>query len=224
MKEFWKNKTVLLTGSTSGLGAALTTQFLALGAQVAGVARHARPSPAPLILADVADARSVHRIHAEALSYLGQIDVLIHCASTLGPVPLRLLLDTDCEDFGRALDTNVLGPFRLTKLVVPEMILRGNGSVIFVSSDAAVSAYPAWGAYSASKAAQDQLARVLAEELRGTGVRVAAWDPGDMATPMHFAAVPGADPAQLHSPAESARLMLEQIAGERWEPVRRALR
>jgi NAD(P)-dependent dehydrogenase (short-subunit alcohol dehydrogenase family) len=137
---------------------------------------------------------------------------LINNASTLGPSPLRLLLDTDCEDLERALAVNLVGPFRLTKALAGSMALRGRGLVVNISSDAAVETYPRWGAYGASKAALDQLSRVWAAELAGTGVRVLAVDPGEMNTRLHAEAMPEADPASLADPAAVARRILALIA------------
>lgn len=93
---------------------------------------------------------------------------------------------------------------RLTKALCGAMILRRRGLVVNVSSDAAVSAYPKWGAYGASKAALDHLGRILDVELEGTGVRVIAVDPGEMNTRMHADAVPDADPGTLLSPDVAA--------------------
>ena len=133
--------------------------------------------------------------------------MLVNAASTLGPTPLPLLLDTECEDFARVLEVNVLGPFRLSKLVLGSMALRGEGVVINVSSDAAVEAYPGWGAYGASKAALDQLGRIWAAELPG-GVRVLTVDPGEMDTRMHADAMPDADRTTLARPeAVAARVV-----------------
>jgi NAD(P)-dependent dehydrogenase (short-subunit alcohol dehydrogenase family) len=119
-------------------------------------------------------------------------------------VPLRLLLDTDCEDLSRALAVNLVGPFRLTKAIAGAMVLRGRGTVLNISSDAAVEAYERWGAYGASKAALDHLTRTWAAELAGTGVRVLAVDPGEMNTRMHAQAAPDADPTTLADPARVA--------------------
>ena len=102
---------------------------------------------------------------------------------------------------------------------MPDMLLRGAGLVINVSSDAAVSAYPRWGAYGVSKAALNHLTRIFHEELRERGVRFLAVDPGDMRTPMHFAAIPDADPDALLDPADAARRVLE--LAEDPEPVER---
>lgn len=217
----WQNKRVLVTGGTSGLGLALVRGLRERGARVAHVSR--RTGAVGWIGGDVGQKSDVHRIHAEAQAHLGgDVEVLINNASALGPTPLRLLLDTDCEDLTSVLETNILGPFRLTKLVLPSMILRGEGLILNISSDAAVSAYPRWGAYGISKAALDHLTRVFQAELANTGVRLLALDPGDMDTPMHLAAVPDADRASLHSPEDSARLILEQA--DQREPLRRSLR
>jgi NAD(P)-dependent dehydrogenase (short-subunit alcohol dehydrogenase family) len=127
-------------------------------------------------------------------------------------VPLRPLLETDCEDLDAVLGVNLVGPFRLTKLVAGAMALRGRGLVVHVSSDAAVAAYPGWGAYGVSKAAQDHLGRVLAAELAGTGVRVVSVDPGEMDTRMHADAMPDADRATLAAPADVARKLAALVA------------
>ena len=110
-------------------------------------------------------------------------------------MPLRLLLDTDCEDLERALAVNLVGPFRLTKALAGPMVLRGRGTIVNITSDAATEAYERWGAYGASKAALEQLGRVWAAELAGTGVRVLTVDPGEMDTRMHADAIPDADRA-----------------------------
>ena len=94
----------------------------------------------------------------------------------------------------------VFGNTAIGKAVAGAMALRGRGLVVHVSSDAAVEAYARWGAYGASKAAQDHLGRVLAAELDGTGVRVLSVDPGEMDTEMHAAAMPDADRATLLGP------------------------
>lgn len=223
--QFWAGKKALITGGTSGLGRALAGELHRRGADVAIVARNP-----PLvqnfhfIQGDVSDQRQIHRIHAEALSHLGSIDVLFNNASRLGPTPLRLLLDTECEDLARVLETNLLGPFRLTKLVLPGMILNRFGIIVNISSDAAVNAYPTWGSYGASKAALDHLTRVFDVELAGTGVKLLALDPGDMDTPMHAAAVPDADRGALRRPEDSAALIADQLEAERFQPIRRSIR
>jgi NAD(P)-dependent dehydrogenase (short-subunit alcohol dehydrogenase family)/predicted nucleic acid-binding protein len=149
-------------------------------------------------------ATSATRVAAKRTRSSGTSTSLVHCASTLGDTPLRLVADTEPDVFDEVLQVNLAGPFRLTKALLGPMVLRGRGAVVFVSSDAAVEGYPTWGAYGASKAGLDQLARVWAAELAGTGVRVVSLDPGDMDTPMHAAAIPDADPATLAGPEDVA--------------------
>ena len=215
---------VAITGGTSGLGLALVHELLDRGAQVAFVAR-TRPAvervvahrpAAHGIVGDVAAIDQIHPIALQILGALGGLDVLVNNASTLGPVPLALLADTECEAFERALATNVLGPFRLTKALLGSLALaarEGRGALVLnVSSDAGINAYPRWGAYGASKAALHHLSRIWDEELATQGVRVLSLDPGDMDTPMHRAALPDADRSQLKPPAVAARELAEAVA------------
>jgi len=220
----------LITGGSRGLGLALARELGRRGAAVAIVARdpaalatavaslRADGIEAHAIAADVGDKQAIHAIAHQAAALLGDVDLLIHNASTLGPTPLRLLLDTECEDVERALQVNVLGPLRLSKVIAGAMALRGRGTIVHVSSDAAVEAYPRWGAYGASKAALDHLSRTWAAELAGTGVRVLAVDPGEMDTQMHAEAVPDADRASLDDPADVARAIAAILGDEAGAP------
>ena len=207
---------VAITGGTSGLGLALVREFTRRGAQVAFVARHhdrveqvAREIAGTHgIAGDVSHKDEIHPIALQIAGELGGLDVLINNASDLGPVPLALLADTDCEDFERALATNLLGPFRLIKALLGALATSaregGAPAVVNISSDAAVNAYPGWGAYSASKAALRHLTAIWQAELESTGIRFLSADPGDMDTPLHALAVPDADRASLKRPEQSA--------------------
>jgi NAD(P)-dependent dehydrogenase (short-subunit alcohol dehydrogenase family) len=147
---------------------------------------------------------------------LGGLDVLVNNASSLGPVPLALLADTDCEDLELALATNLVGPFRLMKALLGSLAASaragGHPIVVNISSDAAVTPYETWGAYGASKAALLHLGRVWDAELRGEGVRVISIDPGDMDTPLHELAVPDADRRTLKRPEDAASEIVDVIA------------
>lgn len=227
----WNEKRVLITGASRGLGAALAEALSARGAVVALVARHEGPlnevvarirskgGAAFSLVADVADKAATHRISGQAAAVLGHIDVLIHNASTLGPLPLRPLLDTECESLAEVLETNLIGPFRLTRAVLGPMVLRQRGTVLWVSSDAAVEPYANWGSYGASKAAADQLARVLAAEVKTSGVRVLSVDPGEMDTQMHQAAMPEADVTTLARPARVAERIIAVLEDEAGAPT-----
>ena len=214
--RFLDGQSALVTGGSHGLGRALGRALAAAGARVVLVARHAEPlaqavaeirvsgGEAHAIVADVADKDAATAIAGQAAALVGPIDLLINNASTLGPVPLRLLLDTDCEDLERALAVNLVGAFRLTKAIAGPMVLRGAGTIVNVTSDAATEAYERWGAYGASKAALEQLGRIWAAELAGTGVRLFTVDPGEMDTQMHADAIPDANRAELSDPARVA--------------------
>jgi len=217
---------VLVTGASRGLGRALAERLAGRGARVALVAREvgplrdvvgqirARGGTAHAIVGDVADKASTHAIAGQAQGLVGEIAIAIHNASTLGPTPLRLLLDTECEDLQQVLETNLIGPFRLTKVLAGAMAIRGAGAIVHISSDAAVEPYPRWGAYGASKAAQDHLSKILAAELADTGVRVLAVDPGEMDTVMHAEAIPEADRATLQQPDAVAARIVQMIEDE----------
>ena len=212
-----RGRSALITGASRGLGRALAMELAAHGARVVLVARGADELEAVVreirgaggeafaVPGDVGDKRAVHGIAGAAAALAGPIDLLVQNASTLGPLPMPLLLDTECEDLSAVFETNVVGPFRLGKIVAGSMALRGEGLVLHVSSDAAVEGYPGWGAYGVSKAALDHLARVWGAELAGNGVRFLSIDPGEMNTRMHADAAPDADPATLLDPAIAAR-------------------
>jgi NAD(P)-dependent dehydrogenase (short-subunit alcohol dehydrogenase family) len=215
---------VAITGGTAGLGLALVRELLDRGADVAfvarrpdGVVRVAQECGRPHgVIGDVSSKEDIHRIALQVLGALGGLDVLINNASDLGPTPLQLLADTECEDLERALMTNVMGPFRLTKALLGSLAAaareKGGAVVLNVSSDAAVTPYARWGAYGASKAALQHLTRIWEQELASSGIRFISLDPGDMDTAMHAAAVPDADISSLKRPELAAREVADVIA------------
>jgi NAD(P)-dependent dehydrogenase (short-subunit alcohol dehydrogenase family) len=219
-----RGKAVLITGASQGLGQAMMRRFARAGARVVGVARHAEAMEdvaaglraegldAHGVAFDIGDKRAIYPLAGTAAALVGPIDVLIHNASTLGPTPLKLLLDTACEDLQQVLETNVVGPFRLTRAIAGSMVVRGSGLVLQITSDASTSAYPRWGAYGVSKAALDHLGRSWAAELDGTGVRCLTIDPGEMNTQMHRDAIPEADPASLARPEDVAARIAAIVA------------
>ena len=214
---------VAITGGTAGLGLALVREFHRRGAAIAFVARgrHALRVPAREIpgthgfVGDLARKHDIHPVALQITGSLGGLDVLVNNASSLGPVPLALLADTECEQLELALATNLVGPFRLTKALLGALSAsarQGRGAVILnITSDAAINPYPQWGAYGASKAALSHLSRIWDAELAGEGVRVFARDPGDMDTELHALALPGSDPASLKRPATAARELADAI-------------
>lgn len=222
-RDQFRDLRAAITGGTSGLGLALVRELLDRGAQVAFVARgrdgaerveHRYPGSHGIV-GDVSKKSDIHPIAIQVVGMLGGLDVLINSASALGPVPLALLADTDCEDLERALATNVLGPFRLTKALLGALASsarEGRGAVVLnISSDAAINAYPRWGAYGVSKAALHHLSRIWNEELASQGIAFLSLDPGDMDTPLHALAVPDADPAELKRPEIAAVELADAI-------------
>jgi NAD(P)-dependent dehydrogenase (short-subunit alcohol dehydrogenase family) len=209
----------LITGASRGLGEALAVELARQGARLVLVSRR-RAGLEPVVArireaggeahaleADIGSKDDIYPLAGAATALVGPIDLLIHNASDLGPTPLRLLLDTDCEDFERVLAVNLLGPFRLSRVIAGSMALRERGTIVHVSSDASVNAYSHWGAYSVSKAALDHLSRLWAAELNERGVRSFSVDPGEMDTEMHQAALSDADRAALARPdAVAARI------------------
>lgn len=223
-----RGKVALITGASRGLGRALALAFAEEGADLALASRAAsadelrqaqaeaesRGARVLTVGGDVSSRNDVERLAAEALARFGRVDVLVNNASALGPVPLTLLLDTPIDDFQSVLETNVLGPFLLIRALVGPMLARGDGLVINVSSDAAVVGYPQWGPYGVSKAALDQLTRVWAAELEGSGVGIVSIDPGSMNTLMHRQAEPEEDPSQWAEPEQIAPVLVALAAAD----------
>jgi NAD(P)-dependent dehydrogenase (short-subunit alcohol dehydrogenase family) len=218
-----RNRSVLITGGSRGLGRALGNALSAAGARVVLVARNRNSLDAAVteirdrggiafgIPADMGIKADIYPIAGQAAALVGPIDILIQNASTLGVVPLRLLLDTDCEDVENTLNVNLLGPFRLAKAIAGSMAIRGRGLIISISSDAAVEAYAGWGAYGISKVALDHMNRIFAAELHDTGVQFLTVDPGEMDTQMHADAMPDADRGLLTKPEDVAAQIVEII-------------
>ncbi|HEY4026080.1 MAG TPA: SDR family oxidoreductase [Candidatus Dormibacteraeota bacterium] len=219
------HRVALVTGASKGLGRAIALAFAREGADLAICARGAAELEAAAaecrrlgadvlaVPADVAEPEGRERLVALTLARFGRVDVLVNNASTLGPTPLPLLADTEPEAFREVIDVNLVAPFLLTRAIAGGMLMRGDGLIVNVSSDAAVNGYPGWGAYSAAKAGLDGLTRVWAAELSGFGVTVVSVDPGDMDTEMHRAALPDDDPAALARPEDVAEAFVRLAAG-----------
>lgn len=214
---------VIVTGASRGLGAALAEELGRAGSRLVLVSRdpealdavvdriRERGGEAHGVVADVSAPDAASRIAGATGALVGPAEVVIHNAGTLGPVPLAPLADTSDGDFEQALATNLLGPFRLTRTLVGSMALRGRGTVVLVSSDAANTAYAGWGAYGVSKAALEHLGRIWDAELSASGVRFLTVDPGEMDTRMHREAVPEADPSTLLRPEAAAAQLVDLL-------------
>lgn len=195
----------LITGGSAGLGLALTRSLTTDGWTVVTDARDAGRLSAAItdfadrvhaVPGDVTDPAHRRALVAE-VTRLGRLDLLVHNASTLGPVPLRPLAQLEEEQLRSVWTTNVGAPLELTRALLPRL-LEDDGVLLAISSDAAVAHYEGWGPYGASKAALDHLTLTVAEE---TGVTAYAVDPGDMRTQMHQDAFLGEDISDRPLPA-----------------------
>jgi NAD(P)-dependent dehydrogenase (short-subunit alcohol dehydrogenase family) len=187
----------LITGASRGLGRAIALSLRDRGwsmvidargaAALAAVA--AEIPTARAIVGDVTD--SWHRAAlADAVESFGGLHLLVNNASHLGPSPQPQLADYPLAELADVYRVNVTAPLALIQQVLPALLASG-GTIVNVSSDAAVEAYAGWGGYGSSKAALDQLTAILGAEQ--PTVRVYSFDPGDMRTEMHQRAFPGED-------------------------------
>ena len=211
----------IVTGGSRGLGRALAAGLVERGWDVVTDARHAGElAEAASVLGphvhpvpgDVTDPDHSFRLIATAEG-LGGLDAVVLNASHLGPSPQPELDDYPMAELQRVYDVNVFAPLRLVQLALP--LLEASpvgGRIVSVSSDAAVEAYPGWGGYGSSKAALEQLTRVLAVEQ--PGLRVYVVDPGDMNTRMHQEAFPGEDISDRPPPEDSVPGLLEILEGD----------
>jgi NAD(P)-dependent dehydrogenase (short-subunit alcohol dehydrogenase family) len=189
--------TALITGASKGLGHALTEALAERGWVVIADARDDQVLRASLgdiagvvlVPGDVTD--TSHRTElAETVRWHGRLDLLVNNASRLGPSPQPALARYPLDELAGVYATNVHAPLALTQLLLPT-IRQAHGTIVNVSSDAAVEAYDGWGGYGSSKAALDHWTRILGAE--EPDLAVYAFDPGDMRTDLHQAAFPGED-------------------------------
>lgn len=177
------SKVILITGGSSGLGRSMCERLTATGHRVYGTGRQVKglekQNAYTMVGMDVTDAPSVLRAVDAVLADAGRIDVLINNAGLgiQGPVE-----DIDPELAHRLMDTNVYGPHRVMRAVLPAMRAQGNGLIINISSIAANFGLPYRGFYSASKAALDRLSEALSTEVARFGIQVVTVQPGEFNT------------------------------------------
>jgi NAD(P)-dependent dehydrogenase (short-subunit alcohol dehydrogenase family) len=218
----------IITGASRGLGLALASGLAGAGWQLVVDARDGTalagavgPLGARAVPGDVTD--PAHRASlAAAADELGGADLLVNNAGILGPSPQPRLGDYPLDVLRSVYEVNVVAPLGLIQLALPGLRARG-GSIVNVTSDAAVEGYEGWGGYGSAKAAIEQASAVLAAE--EPAVRVWRVDPGDLRTRMHQEAFPDEDisdrplpetvvPAFLHlvtARPESGRVRLAEI-------------
>jgi len=207
-----KNKKIVITGGSKGLGRALAFRFAAEGARLALCARStdllqraelelSLIGPPPITVGcDIADQEQVERFASVVLETFGSIDVLVNNASQLGP---RIdLSEWTPATWNRIIDVNVNGLFSVTRAFLPSMLKQRSGSIINVSSSVGKKGRQRWGAYAASKFALEGFTQTLADEVRTRRIRVNSVNPGPMDTDMRHAAYPDEDRSKLKSPSE----------------------
>jgi NAD(P)-dependent dehydrogenase (short-subunit alcohol dehydrogenase family) len=188
-------RVALVTGGSAGLGLALVKGLAAEGWRVITDGRSEEkfkgadlPEAVTVVVGDLTDAEHREHLLAEVASH-GRLDLLVHNASTLGPIPMRPLAEVDVADLAHVWRTNVGGPLVLTSTMLP-WLREAGGVLLSISSDAAIDHYEGWGLYGASKAGLDHVTLTYGAE---TGLTAYAVDPGDMRTAMHQDAFPGED-------------------------------
>ena len=205
----------LITGASRGLGRALAHALARRSWSLIADARRADDladamrgiADVAAVPGDVTDPGHRARL-AEAAGRTGRLDVLVNNASRLGPSPQPSLRDYPFDELGRVYDTDVFAPLALIQLLVGPLTAAA-GTIVNVSSDAAVEAYPGWGGYGSAKAALDQLTAVLAAE--EPALRCYALDPGDMRTDMHQQAFPGEDISDRPEPGTVVPALLRLL-------------
>ena len=207
-----RGKVALVTGASRGIGRAIAAAYTREGARVFACARHQENLDRAIaeiaaaggeiagVAGDVGSAQDVERIVRAATDRFGIINVLVNNASVLGP---RVdIADYPLAAWQEVININLTGIFMLTRAVVPIMRKQRSGSIINVSSGVGRNGKARWGAYAVSKAGIECLTQILADELKGSGVRVNAVNPAATRTEMRAQAYPQEDPQSLPTPEE----------------------
>lgn len=183
----------VVSGASSGIGAATARALAAAGHPVALGARRVdacaelaadiRASGATAVAysLDVTDTDSVRTFVARATDAIGDIEIVVSGAGQLRAAHIH---DTDPESFAGEVDVDLLGAQRLVSAVVPEMVRRGRGDVVFIGSDVVRAPRPRVGGYVPAKSGVEAMARTMQMELEGTGVRASIVRPGQTSTAM----------------------------------------
>ncbi len=210
--EDFGDRVVLVTGATRGIGRAVATELVKLGATVVLHGRNANrledlyqelrslgPEPAVAQLDfERAQGEQYDELTNEIESRYGRLDALLHNASLLGDrSPIE---HYDIGVWQRVLHVNLTGAFILTRCLLPLLRLSENGSLVFTTSGVGNRGKAYWGAYSVSKFGVEALTQIMADELENASVRVNCINPGAVRTDMRARAYPGEDPNTLVRP------------------------
>ena len=187
-------KTIVITGASRGIGEATARHLAGLGATVILAARSkdriehiaqeivAGGGKALAVPCDVSQPGEVRDLIETAIAQTGRLDMLVNNAGIIDPI--ARLADSDPEAWGAVVDVNVKGIYHGLRFAIPEMVTRGGGTIVNISSGAATSALEGWSHYCATKAAVLSLTRVADKEYRDHGIRVVGLSPGTVATEM----------------------------------------
>ncbi len=193
MNVDWSQQVVFITGASSGIGRALSIELGRRGASLGLLARRREMLDelvrevekagvrAVALAADVTDASAVKRAADELRESFGKVDVLIANAGVGATTHAK---DLNADEFAKVVNINLLGAVNSVTAVMPQMVERGSGQLVAISSLAAYRGLPKSGAYCASKAALSSFFETLRLDLRGTGVDVTIIHPGFIKTPL----------------------------------------
>ncbi|CAN7226087.1 SDR family NAD(P)-dependent oxidoreductase [Rhizobium rhizogenes] len=213
-----KDKIALVTGASRGIGYFTALELAKAGAHVIACARtvggleelddaiKATGGSATLVPFDLADMNAIDALGASIFERWGKLDILVANAGVLGVIsPIGHI---EAKVFEKVMTVNVTATWRLIRSVEPLLMRSDAGRAIILSSAAAHRCRPFWGAYSASKAAVEALARTWAGETQSTALRITSVDPGATRTAMRAQAMPGEDPDTLPHPRDVAQAIL----------------
>ncbi len=199
---------MLIAGGSGALGGTVTPVFAQSGARVITADRN--PSPEQVaagkaMKADVTDDTSVRRLVDDVIRTAGRLDVLVNL---VGGFAVGRVVDTDLSLWQRMLTMNATSAFLLSKAVLPHMVERGTGRILHVAAWAAVEPFPGAAAYLVAKSSLLALIRLLALELKGSGVTVNGVLPTTIDTPANRASMPKADSSSWAKPESIAKTLL----------------
>lgn len=212
-----KGRIALVTGASRGIGYFTALELARAGAHVVAVARTVGGleeldddiqkvgGTATLVPADLTDMAAIDALGGAIFDRWGKLDILVANAGVLGTIsPVGHI---EAKVFDKVMAVNVTGTWRLIRSVDPLLQKSEHGRALILSSSAAHKCRPFWGAYSASKAAVEALARTWAHETDRLPLRVISVDPGGTRTAMRAQAMPGEDPETLPHPSEVAKVI-----------------
>jgi len=214
----------LVTGASRGIGEAVARRFAAEGAHVVALGRtvgaleelddtiRAAGGTASLVTLDLRDFDKIDQLGAALYQRFGKLDVLAGNAGVLGTLsPTGHIMP---KTWGEVMDVNLTANWRLIRSLDPLLRRSESGRVVFTTCAAARAAEPYWGAYAASKAALETMARIYASEVAATNVKVNLVDPGIVRTKLRLQGFPGEERSRLAAPDEVTDLFVTLAAAD----------